>query len=164
VAYTAAQAARLSGCTPAQLRHWSASGLVGPSGADRRYEFRDLVALRVVRSLLDAGLASARARRALRALAAAGDDLTSLRLVTDGRTVWACRDDGQILDALRHGQLALFVAVDRVAAEVDADVRAFHAERDAFVRALTVAPSGAVPPTRRSSRASAGDRGGAPGA
>ena len=47
----------------------------------------------------------------------------ALRLVTDGESVWACRDDGQILDALRHGQLALFVAVDRFADEVDAEVR-----------------------------------------
>lgn len=135
--YTAAQAARLSGATPSQLRHWAASGLVVPAGNPRRYEFRDLVALRVVRSLLDAGLPSARARRALQALVTSGDDLTSLRLVTDGRSVWVCRDDGEILDALRNGQLALFVAVDRVAAEVDAEVRAFDDERAEFVRHLT---------------------------
>ena len=66
-----------------------------------------------------------------------GDDLASLRIVTDGRSVWACHDDGQILDALHAGQLALFVAVDRVAADVDADVRAFDAERANFVHHLT---------------------------
>lgn len=135
--FTAAQAARLSGATLSQLRHWAASGLVVPAGDLRRYRFRDLVALRVVRSLLDAGLPSARARRALQELVAAGDDLASLRLVTDGRSVWVCRDDGEILDALRNGQLALFVAVDRVAADVDAEVRAFDAERAEFVRRLT---------------------------
>ena len=56
--------------------------------------------------------------------------------MTDGDTVWACRDDGQILDALRHGQLALFVAVDRFADEVEAEVRDFDADRDAFVAEL----------------------------
>jgi len=136
VDYTAAQAGRLTGCTPSQLRHWAASGLLTPGGANG-YDFRDLVALRLVRSLLDAGLPTARARRAVEALRAAGDDLASLRLVTDGRDVWLCQDDGQILDALRHGQLALFVAVDRLAADVEAEVRSFDAERDAFVRALT---------------------------
>ena len=65
-----------------------------------------------------------------------GDDLASLRIVTDGRNVWACHDDGQILDALHAGQLALFVAVDQVAADVDAEVRAFDAERAAFVERL----------------------------
>ncbi len=66
----------------------------------------------------------------------AGDDLASLRLVTDGRNVWACHDDGQILDALSAGQLALFVAVDRVAADVEAEVRAFERERTEFVQAV----------------------------
>ena len=134
--YTAAQAARLADCTISQVRYWSRSGLVVPSGADRRFEFRDLVALRVVRALLDAGLTSARVRVAVRTVRECGDDLARIRLVTDGRRVWICHDDGQILDALRAGQLALFLAVDQVTADVDADVRAFTAERTAFVQQL----------------------------
>ena len=126
----------MSGCTAAQLRYWARSGLVTP-GDDATYGFRDLVALRVVRTLLDAGLPTTRARAALSEIRAAGDDLTSLRVVTDGRRVWACYDDGQILDALRAGQLALFVAVDQVAADVDADVRAFRSERAEFLEHLT---------------------------
>ena len=137
VGFPAAQAARLSDCTVAQLRHWSRSGLVAPGAADGAYSFRDLVALRIVRSMLDAGLPSARVRVALEAVRDAGHDLTSLRLITDGRHVWACHDDGEILDALRAGQLALFVAVDQVAADVDADVRAFRRERAAFVDQIT---------------------------
>ena len=109
----------------------------GEAGGSAKYAFRDLVALRVVRSLLDAGLSSTRVHAAVRWLRESGDDLVDLRLVTDGHNVWACRDDGQILDALRAGQLALFVAVDQLAAEVDAEVRAFDAERAAFVERLT---------------------------
>jgi len=135
VAFTQAQAARLSGCNGAQLRHWARSGLVPPTDATG-YGFRELVALRIVRSMLDAGLPTSRVHRALAAITEAGDDLTSLRIVTDGRNVWACHDDGQILDALRAGQLALFVAVDQVAADVDADVRAFTSERAEFVERL----------------------------
>jgi DNA-binding transcriptional MerR regulator len=120
-------------------------GLVHPEEGrrgSRRYGFRDLVALRVVVSLLDAGLPLARIRRALRYLVESGEDVAGLRLVTDGETVWACRDDGQILDALRNGQLALFVAVDRMAADVEAEVRAFDQERTAFVDRLQGAEEG----------------------
>jgi DNA-binding transcriptional MerR regulator len=137
VDFPPAQAARLSGCTAAQLRHWARSGLVTPGAAEGAYCFRDLVALRIVRSMLDAGLPSARVRVALGAVRDAGHDLSSLRLITDGRHVWACHDDGEILDALRAGQLALFVSVDQVAADVDTDVRAFRRERAAFVDQLT---------------------------
>jgi DNA-binding transcriptional MerR regulator len=139
VSYTAAQAARLTGCTEAQLRYWERIGLLAASpeqGSASRYSFRDLVALRVVASLLESGLSLARVRKAVRYLVEAGEDIAGLRLVTDGDTVWACRDDGQILDALRRGQLALFVAVDRMAADVEAEVRAFAAERSAFVEGL----------------------------
>jgi hypothetical protein len=100
------------------------------------YSFRDLVTLRMVSSLLDAGVAMARIRRAVRELVAAGEDFASLVLVGEGDTVLACRDDGQVLDALRHGQLVLFVSVDRMADDVEAEVRAFDAERSAFVAGL----------------------------
>lgn len=138
--YTAAQAARLTGCSEAQLRYWKRIRLVRPQ--DRRYSFRDLVALRVVASLLDSGLPLARIKRALTYLVESGEDVAGLRLVTDGEAVWACRDDGQILDALRHGQLALFVAVDRMAADVEAEVRAFDDERREFVEGLRSESSG----------------------
>jgi hypothetical protein len=77
-----------------------------------------------------------RIKRAVAELLRTGDDFTGLRLVTDGDAVWACHDDGQILDALSHGQLALFVAVDRFADEVEAEVRDFDADRRAFVADL----------------------------
>ncbi len=145
LSYGPLQAARLGVCTPSQLAYWSRVGLVVPAGDPPRYSFRDLVALRVIASLLDAGLSTAKVRRALHHLVEAGDDLAGLRVVTDGDRVWACRDDGEILDALRHGQMALFISVDRFAAEVDEGVRAFAAERTAFLAELTPEPGPALP-------------------
>jgi DNA-binding transcriptional MerR regulator len=140
VGYTGIQAARLSGCTTAALEAWRRAEVVVPGGeqADPSapYTFRDLVALRMVTSLLDAGLPMRRVRRAVQELVRSGHDLSELSLVSDSESVWACHDDGEILEALRHGQLALFVSVDRFATEVDADVRAFDAERRAFVESL----------------------------
>jgi DNA-binding transcriptional MerR regulator len=141
VRHTAQQAARVTGCSRSQVEYWARTGLVRPDG-DGTYGFRDLVALRVVGSLLEAGLAPNRVRRALRELVESGDDVAGLQIVTDGERVWACHEDGEILEALRSGQMALFVAVDRVAAAVDAEVRAFHAERQAFVEQLSPSRSG----------------------
>jgi DNA-binding transcriptional MerR regulator len=136
VGFTAAQAARLTGCTLSQLSSWERAGLVVPPPAPtHRYRFEDLVALRVVAALLDAGLGLARIRNAVRYLVDSGD-VAPQSLVTDGETVWACSDDRQVLDALRHGQLALVVGLDRVTADVEAEVRAFDAERQAFVQEL----------------------------
>jgi DNA-binding transcriptional MerR regulator len=159
--YPSIQAARLSGCTAAQLDAWRRIGLVLPESAPDggvTYSFRDLVALRMVASLIDSGVAMTRIRRAVRELVAAGEDIASLALVSDGDTVLACRDDGQVLDALRQGQLALFVSVERLADQVEADVRTFDDERRAFVaglRSRSAHPAGS--PSRRGMRATSTD-------
>jgi DNA-binding transcriptional MerR regulator len=62
--FTAQQATRLTGCTPHQLRYWDKVALVEPSlqrtggrpGRRRLYSFRDLIAIRVLKSLLDNGM------------------------------------------------------------------------------------------------------------
>ena len=130
--------ARLAGCTSAQLDYWARHGIVSPR-PDGTYSFRDLVALRMIRSLLDAGVPLRRVRRAVQTLLEQGDDLAGLRLVADGDRVYACRDDGEILDALRHGQLALFVAVDRIVADVETEVAGFDRDRQSFVAGLRAA-------------------------
>lgn len=144
-AFTAEQASRLSGCTHHQLRYWDRVGLVSPSiqssggrpGVRRLYSFRDLVALRVVRSLLDNGMSLQRVRRAwdyLRREGGMDDHLAQVKLVTDGHSIFhVSRDDGELLDALRQGQLAFFVAIDEIAREVEEDVTYFELDRERFL-------------------------------
>jgi predicted RNA-binding protein Jag len=60
-----------------------------------------------------------------------------VRLVTDGVSIFKiCRRDGEVLDALREGQLAFFVAIDDIASSVVSDVEEFRSDREKFVRAL----------------------------
>lgn len=147
-AFTADQASRLTGCTPHQLRYWDRVGLVKPSiqrtggrpGVRRLYSFRDLVALRVVKGLLDNGMSLQRVRRAweyLRRHADFDDHLASVKLVTDGRSIFSvAHSDGELLDALREGQLAFFVAIDEIARDVEEDVSRFELDRDRFLEVL----------------------------
>lgn len=146
--FTAEQASRLSNCTHHQLRYWDRVGLVSPSiqstggrpGVRRLYSFRDLVALRVVRSLLDNGMSLQRVRRAWDYLRREGDmdnHLSDVKLVTDGQTIFHVgNDEGELMDALRQGQLAFFVAIDEIAREVEEDVTHFEYDRDSFLSML----------------------------
>lgn len=147
-AYTAEQACRLSNCTHHQLRYWDRVGLVGPSiqgtggrpGVRRLYSFRDLIALRVVRSLLDNGMSLQRVRRAwdyLRREGGMDGHLADVKLVTDGLTIFrVSSDDDELMDALREGQLAFFVAIDEIAREVEEDVTHFELDRNTFLTML----------------------------
>ncbi|MEA2009254.1 MAG: MerR family transcriptional regulator [Actinomycetota bacterium] len=146
--FTAQQATRLTGCTPHQLRYWDKVALVQPSlqqtggrpGRRRLYSFRDLVALRVVRSLLDNGMSIQRVRRAWDYLRRTGDmenHLSEIRLVTDGDSIFAVAvDEEEILDALRQGQLAFFVAINDITESVEEDVSRFELDRTQFLEML----------------------------
>ena len=146
--FTAQQASRFTGCTAHQLRYWDRIGLVKPSvqstggrpGVRRLYSFRDLVSLKVVKSLLEHGMSLQRVRRAysyLRKRAGLEDHLSEVKLVTDGKSIFKiCRTDGEILDALKEGQLAFFLAIDEIAAGVDGKVAEYLYDREEFVTAL----------------------------
>lgn len=146
--FTSHQATRLTGCTPRQLRYWDQIGLVRPSvrstggrsGVPRLYSFRDLVALKVVRSLQEGGMSLQRIRRAwdfLNRKAGLDQHLSEVKLITDGVSIFkVARKQGEILDALKDGQMAFFVAIDEIARSVDDGVAQFREDRDRFVKAL----------------------------
>ncbi len=106
----------------------------------RLYSFRDLVALRVVRSLLDNGMSLQRVRRAwdyLRREGGMDEHLADVKLVTDGQSIFkVSSDEGELMDALRQGQLAFFVAIDEITREVEEDVTHFELDRDRFLTML----------------------------
>lgn len=142
------QACRLTGCTTHQLRYWDQIGLVPPSvqstggrpGVRRLYSFRDLVALRVVKALLDGGMSLQRVRRAykyLRDKAGLEEHLAELKLITDGQSIFRiAKDDGEVLDALRQGQMAFFLAIDEITRNLDRGVAELLRDRDEFVDTL----------------------------
>jgi DNA-binding transcriptional MerR regulator len=112
----------------------------GRPGRRRLYDFRDLVALRVVRSLLDNGMSVQRVRRAWDYLRRTGDmdrHLSEVRLVTDGQSIFrVASSDEELIDALREGQLAFFVAINEITQEVEEDVSRFELDREHFLTML----------------------------
>jgi DNA-binding transcriptional MerR regulator len=146
--FTAEQATRFTGCTAHQLRYWDRIGLVKPSvqatggrpGVRRLYSFRDLVALKVIRSLQEGGMSLQRVRRAydyLRKKAQLDEHLSQVKLVTDGKSIFkVARNDGELLDALKEGQMAFFLAIDDIAKSIDGRVAEYLYDREEFIGAL----------------------------
>jgi DNA-binding transcriptional MerR regulator len=129
--YSGPQVCRLVGITYRQLDYWARTGLSTPtlatargSGSKRRYDYTDVLELKVIKSLLDAGVSLRRARRAVDCLRAGlGQDLasTSLVLTPDGSVL--AHSDGEIVDLLRGGQgvfniVPLGSVIDDLAAEI----------------------------------------------
>ncbi len=134
------QVCKLIGITYRQLDYWARTGLLRPSVADARgsgskrlYSYRDLLELKVIKQLLDAGLSLQSARRAVDCLRQnLGADLASAKLVlTEGRSVLA-QTNGEVVDLLAGGQGVFnIVPLSGVVDEVDAAIVQLGGSREA---------------------------------
>jgi DNA-binding transcriptional MerR regulator len=117
--YRGPQVCKIVGITYRQLDYWARTGLVRPSvmdangsGTQRLYSYRDLVELKVIKQMLDAGISLQSARKAVDALRAFDHDLASVRIVIQGPDIVLAESDAQVMDLLRGGQGVLSVVLD----------------------------------------------------
>jgi DNA-binding transcriptional MerR regulator len=129
--FSGTRTAEIVGITYRQLDYWARTDLVRPSMADakgsgtrRRYAYRDLLELKIIKQLLDAGIKLETVRDVFSNLRQhVGEDITSANIVIDGGTAVLARDDGELVDLVRTGQGVLNVlSLGRVAQEVDASI------------------------------------------
>ncbi len=148
--YSGRRAAEIVGITYRQLDYWARTDLIRPtltdatgSGSRRRYSYRDLLELKVVKNLLDAGIRLESVREAFHYLREhLGEDVTSVSLVISGRSVVLVRTGEEIIDLLQQGQGVLnILPLGNVKEEVDAAILLLPVERS------SVDPQAATPPS-----------------
>ncbi len=136
VGYGGPQVCKIVGITYRQLDYWARTDLLRPSlvdaagsGSQRRYSYRDLVALKVIKSLLDAGLSLQTARKAIEYLRDhLGEDLASASLVLDGTRSVLVRTGEDIVDVVRQGQGVLnIVPLAGLVEQLDASIHELRA-------------------------------------
>ncbi|CAN5429467.1 hypothetical protein BH23ACT3_BH23ACT3_08900 [soil metagenome] len=116
IGYSGTQAAKVVGITYRQLDYWARTDLIRPSlsdasgsGSRRRYSYTDLLELRVIKTLLDAGIKLESVREVFSYLRKhVTDDIASAHLVISGSTVVLC-DGNELIDVLNKGQGVLNV-------------------------------------------------------
>ena len=137
--YSGTRTAKIVGITYRQLDYWARTDLVRPSLADatgsgsrRLYSYRDLLELRVIKSLIDAGIRLESVREAFAYLRSHVDtDISSAHLVISGGDVLLCVGD-ELFDVMRKkGQGVLNVlALGGVKDQLDASISAAEAGLD----------------------------------
>lgn len=136
--YRGPSVCKIVGISYRQLDYWATKKIVTPSvagaqgsGSRRLYSFGDIVELRVIKKLLDAGVSLPKIRRALdfvrRDLQRPLKDVT---LVSDGRTIHACLSPSEVVDALNGGQAVFAVAVGRVMEDMAGEIARLPVERE----------------------------------
>jgi len=136
IGYRGATACAAAGISYRQLDYWARTGLVVPtirgaagSGSQRLYGFRDILVLKIVKRLLDAGVSLQNIRSAVSHLRDRGaEDLTKITLMSDGASIYECTNSEEIFDLLQGGQGVFGIAVGKVWNEVEGSLTHLQGE------------------------------------
>jgi DNA-binding transcriptional MerR regulator len=145
--YSGRKTAEIVGISYRQLDYWARTDLLRPSlvdatgsGSRRRYSYRDLLELKVIKSLLDAGIKLESVREVFEYLREQlGEDVATANLVINGKRSVLVRSGDELIDVLQHGQGVLNVLpLAGVKEELDAAIVELRPSRedDAQVAAI----------------------------
>jgi DNA-binding transcriptional MerR regulator len=110
--FSSKRAAEIVGISYRQLDYWARTGLITPSqaeakgsGSRRRYSYRDLLELKVVKRLIDAGIKLESVRDAFVYLREELDtDVVSAHLVISGSSAVLVREGEDLIDVVNRYQ------------------------------------------------------------
>ncbi len=127
IGYSGKSASEIVGITYRQLDYWARTDLIRPShtdaagsGSRRKYSYRDLVELKVIKNLLDSGIRLEQVREIFNYLQdELGEDVATANLVVNGNQPMLVRSGEEVIDLLQNGQgvlniLPLGAVVDEV--------------------------------------------------
>jgi DNA-binding transcriptional MerR regulator len=147
--YSGKKTAEIVGITYRQLDYWARTDLVRPSvtdaagsGSRRQYSYRDLLELKVIKTLLDAGIKLESVRNIFDYLREQlGEDVASAQLVITAGSAILVRDDDELVDVLKQGQFVMgsVLSLGGVQREVD------DAIVELYPAAATASPSPSAP-------------------
>lgn len=137
--YSGKRAAEIVGITYRQLDYWARTDLIRPSltdaagsGSRRQYSYKDLLELKAVKNLLDAGIRLELVREVFSYLRESlGEDVTAVNLVISGSKSVVVKTGEDLLDLLQNGQGVLnILPLAGVKEEVDAAIVELYPETE----------------------------------
>jgi DNA-binding transcriptional MerR regulator len=138
--FSGRRTAEIVGISYRQLDYWARTDLVRPSLADargsgtrRRYSYRDLLELKVIKQLLDAGLKLESVREVFSYLRdQLGEDVATANLVINGKNSVVVASGDELIDVLNAGQGVFNVlALGGVKDDLDAAIVELRPRRSA---------------------------------
>ncbi len=125
------QVCKIVGITYRQLDYWARTDLIRPSivdaqgsGSQRMYSYNDLVRIKIIKQMLDAGIKLHVVREALAYLQnELGEEISNANVVIDGHRVYLAKSDNEVVDLLKQGQGVLnIVPLSGTHIELDAAI------------------------------------------
>ena len=130
--YTGPQVCKIVGVSYRQLDHWTTTKLIKSSlrnikgsGHHREYSFEDILKIKIIKNLRDAGMSLQKIRIALNSLQKlldTGVSYSDVTVVSDGQSIYASKNENDFIDILRKGQAVFGISLGPVHDEVEQQV------------------------------------------
>ena len=150
--FRAPNVCNLVGITYRQLDYWARTKLITPSiqaahgsGSQRLYSFTDVIQLKVIKRLLDAGMSLKKIRQAmeiLREQLRSEQPLRDVTLLSDGQTIFAAHSSDEVVDIFRKGQGVFGIAVGPVQEELEGEIHELYPEIDILAPSIPATEAG----------------------
>lgn len=141
--YSSKQVCKIIGLTYRQLDYYDRTDFVKPSisnaegyGSRRMYGFDDLLKLKVIKKLLEAGVSLQKIRKAKKYLEennGKNNAMLDVTLISDGDSVYACNSDKDIVDTLKSGQGVFGIALGKVYEDLKGDIKKYFKSTDNII-------------------------------
>ena len=137
--YTGPEVCKITGITYRQLDHWTTSSLINASirnikgsGFHRIYSFQDIIQIKLVNKLREAGVSLQKIRIALKNIQKVlGDDISisDVSVFSDGKSIYVISDNDQMIDLLKKGQAVFGISLGPVHSEAEAKIFSLYPDK-----------------------------------
>ena len=137
--YTGPEVCNITGITYRQLDHWTTTKLIEASirnikgsGFHRIYSFQDIVKVKLVNKLREAGVSLQKIRIALsnvNEILGKNMKITDISIFSDGHSIYVITDNNEMLDLLRKGQAVFGISLGPVHTETEAEILSLYPDK-----------------------------------
>ena len=137
--YTGPEVCKITGISYRQLDHWTSTALINASirnikgsGYHRIYSFQDIIQIKLVNKLREAGVSLQKIRIALKNIESIlGDNIniSDVSVFSDGKSIYVISDNDQMIDLLKKGQAVFGISLGPVHSEAEAKIFSLYPDK-----------------------------------
>jgi hypothetical protein len=137
--YTGPEVCNITGISYRQLDHWTSTKLVDASirnikgsGYHRIYSFQDIIKIKLVKKLREAGVSLQKIRLALKnikQILGKNINLSDVSLFSDGKSIYVITSNNEMLDLIKQGQAVFGISLGPIHTETEADIHSLYPEK-----------------------------------
>ena len=137
--YTGPEVCKITGITYRQLDHWTTTSLVDASirnikgsGYHRIYSFQDIIKIKLVNKLREAGVSLQKIRLALKnvkQILGKNIDISDVSIFSDGKSIYVITNNNEMLDLIKQGQAVFGISLGPIHTETEAEIHSLYPEK-----------------------------------